>query len=209
MRAVTGALLALFLSLAFPALGQESPDYAKHLLAQLHPGDQTLAEGWREALQLRLDGLAQTSDDPETLDSLADFQALIDAEPIAFDISELEGEWRMRSLQATELGAFIYQYFPARIYPEAQALIFDKNSGSQRHRGMLAQRDDMTVFFVGALYYGDEAPRLYSTMTSGEITPEQREFDAVAEINKIGENHFVMAFAPEDGGRFRLYEITK
>ncbi|WMT87239.1 DUF4893 domain-containing protein [Pelagibacterium sp. 26DY04] len=209
MRAVITALIAISLALVSPALAQDSRGYAKSLFAQLHPEDQTLAQGWREGLAARLDQLAGTSEDPEILGALPQFQTLIDAEPIAFHIAELEGDWRMRSLQATELGAFVYPYFPARIYPEGQALIFDKASGSQRHRGMLAQADDMTVFFVGALYYGYEAPRLYSTMMAGEITPEQREFDAVAEIQKIGENHFVMAFAPEDGGRFRLYEIRK
>jgi hypothetical protein len=45
-------------------------------------------------------------------------------------------------------------------------------------------------------------------MTPGEATDEQREFDAVAEIYKIGENHFLMAFAP-NANRFRLYEIRK
>ena len=209
MRAVIAALIALFLAPGFPAFAQDSGGYAKDLFAQLHPEDQALAEGWREGLATRIDQLAETSGDPETLNSLPQFRSLIDAEPVAFDISELEGEWRMRSLQATELGAFVYQYFPARIYPEAQALIFDKNSGSQRHRGMLAQADEMTVFFVGALFYGYEAPRLYSTMMSGEIAPQQREFDAVAEIQKVGENQFVMAFAPEEGGQFRLYEIRK
>lgn len=209
MRAVITALIAVSLALVSPGFAQDTGGYAKSLFAKLHPEDQTLPQGWREGLTARLDHLAETSEDAETLDSLSQFQILIDAEPIAFDIAELEGDWRMRSLQATELGAFVYPHFPARIYPEGQALIFDKASGSQRHRGMLAQADDMTVFFVGALYYGYEAPRLYSTMVAGEITPEQREFDAVAEIQKIGENHFVMAFAPEDGGRFRLYEIRK
>lgn len=34
------------------------------------------------------------------------------------------------------------------------------------------------------------------------------QLDAVAEIYKIGENHFLMAFAPS-ANRFRVYEIRK
>ncbi|WP_158541580.1 DUF4893 domain-containing protein [Pelagibacterium lacus] len=193
-----------------PALAQapETAPYAKTLFARLHPEDQGLARGWQEGLAGLLDTVRESSDDPETLDAIPQFLALAEAPHLPFALAELEGDWRMRSLQATDYGAFIYQYFPARIYPEGDAYVFDKNSGSQRHRGLLAQKDDTSAFFVGALYYGYEAPRLYSAMTVGETTPEQREFDAVAEIYKIGEAHFLMAFAPEDG-RYRLYEIRK
>ncbi|UYQ72125.1 DUF4893 domain-containing protein [Pelagibacterium flavum] len=205
-------ILTIFIAamLGMPALGQ-APDtggYAKSLFGRLYPEDQSLAKGWETGLQALLDELKDSSEDQETLDAIPEFERLIEAEHLAFSIEELDGSWRMRSLQATDYGAFIYQYFPARIYPEAQAMVFDKNSGSQRHRGLMAQLDAETVFFVGALYYGYEDPRIYSAMTPGEVTEEQREFDAVAEIYKIGDNHFLMAFAPS-ANRFRLYEIRK
>ena len=208
MTRLTIILIAAMLGM--PAFGQalETGGYAKTLFGQLYPEDQSLAEGWKTGLQGLLDELEDSSDDSETLDSIPEFQQLIDAEHAPFSIAELEGSWRMRSLQATDYGAFIYQYFPARIYPEGQAMFFDKNSGSQRNRGLMAQLDAETVFFAGALYYGYEGPRLYSAMTAGEVTEEQRDFDAVAEIYKIGENHFLMAFAPTEN-RFRLYEIRK
>lgn len=72
----------------------------------------------------------------------------------------------------------------------------------------MAQLDDETVFFVGALYYGYEAPRVYSAMSDGGATEEQRAFDAVAEIYKIAEDHYLMAFGNTDD-RYRLYEIRK
>lgn len=206
------ALFTVFfvLVLALPAFAQTpgSGGYAKDLFGQLHPEDQGLARGWQDHLQDVLTEIAKTSDDPESIDSIDEFERLIAAPHLPFSIGELDGNWRMRSLQATDLGAFIYQYFPARIYPQAQAHVLDKNTGSQRHYGFMAQLDDTTVFFVGALYYGYESPRFYSSMAGVDTTPEQREFDAVAEIYKIGENHFLMAFAPRDN-RARLYEIIK
>ena len=205
----------IFFALAFGLVGPASAEteepraggYGKELFSQLYPEDQGLAQGWQEGLSQLLDRLEDSSD-PETRAAIPDFRALIAASHEPFEIAELDGDWRMRSLQATDYGAFPYQYFPARIYPEGQAMVFDKNTGSQRHRGFVAQLDDETVFFVGALYYGYEGPRIYSAMSVGEPTPEQREFDAVAEIYKIGENHFLMAFRPEEN-RFRLYEIRK
>jgi len=206
-RLVTILIAAM---LGVPALGQapDTSDYAKTLFGQLYPADQSLAQGWAAGLEGLLDQLKDSSEDQETLNSIPDFQRLVEVAHLPFSIGELEGAWRMRSLQATDYGAFIYQYFPARIYPEGQAMVFDKDSGSQRHRGLMAQLDAESVFFVGALYYGYEGPRIYSAMTPGEATDEQRAFDAVAEIYKIGENHFLMAFAP-NANRFRLYEIRK
>lgn len=208
MKPILIVLLAVLLG--GPALAQPTGtgSDAKTLFSRLHPEDQRLAEGWQDGLATLLDEVRETSDDPETLAAIPEFAALIAAPHLPFALDDLEGDWRMRSLQATDYGAFIYQYFPARIYREDGAYVFDKDSGSQRHRGLLAQKDATSAFFVGALYYGYEAPRLYSAMTLGETTPEQREFDAVAEIYRIGEEHFLMAFAPEDG-RYRLYEIRR
>ncbi|HWJ88813.1 MAG TPA: DUF4893 domain-containing protein [Pelagibacterium sp.] len=195
------------LALALPAAAQNE---AKALFGKLYPEDQVLASGWREQLSALLDQLEATSDDPETRAALPQFRELIAARPLPYSIDELLGDWQMRSLQASDLGAFPYTYFPARIYRDGERIVFDKASGSQRHLGVLAQRDDEMVFFVGALYYGYEAPRAYSALTASdsEVTPEQREFDAVAEIYKTGDQTFLMAFAPE-GGRFRFYEIRK
>lgn len=205
------ALIALFLTLAAPNAMAETDaerSYAETLMGLLHPEDADLAGDWQERLEIRLAALEEER--AETLDAgaVAELRDRVAADRQPFEIDDLIGDWHMRSIQVDDLGVYAYQYFPARIYPEAQALIFDKNSGSQRHRGVLAQRDDGTVFFVGALYYANEPPRLYSTMMVDETTPQLRAYDAVAELHKIGEDHFLMAFAaPEPAPRFRFYEI--
>ena len=210
MKSIAMAL-ALLATLAMPSSAETPAEgtYGAQLFDQLHPNDRVLAGDWEQGLAKLIDTLAETSDDPETLENLDDFRALVDHAALPFAISELEGDWQVRSLQAQDLGAFTYSYFPARVYPEGEALVFDKNSGSQRHRGMMAQYDENTAFFVGALYYGYEAPRLYSAMMAGEsVTEAQREFDAVAEIYKTGDQTFLMAFAPQNGG-YRFYEMRR
>lgn len=206
-RFLTLILVVLF---AFPASAEttDTEHSADWLLEKLLPQDQGLVGDWQPKISKFLDGLEQNPPQFAYLDDIDQFRPLISAEHLDFNIAELEGNWRVRSLQATELGTIAYQYFPARIFSEAQAMVFTKNSGSQRHQGMMAQLNDSTVLFVGSLYYGYEEPRLYSTMMAGEVSDQQREFDAVAEIYKIGDDHFLMAFAPR-GDIYRFYEIIK
>ena len=195
---------------AFPA-SAESTDTghgADWLLDLLLPQDQGLVGDWQPQLSKFLDQIEQDPPQFAYLDDIDQFRPLIAAEHLDFDIAELEGNWRVRSLQASELGTIAYQYFPARMFYEARAMVFSKNSGSQRHQGMMAQLNDSTVLFIGSMYYSDDTPRLYSTMMAGEVSDQQREFDAVAEIYKIGDEHFLMAFAPQ-GDMYRFYEIRK
>src|SRR5690554_6057209 len=128
-------LVVLFslLALALPASAQSD---AKALFGKLYPEDQVLASDWREQLATLLDQLEATSDDPETVAALPQFRALISARPVPHSIDELIGDWQMRSLQASDLGAFPYTYFPARIYRDGDRIVFDKASGSQRHLGV-------------------------------------------------------------------------
>lgn len=208
---IKAALFSLAVLLA-PSLAaaQETAErtpYYKTLIGTLHPGDETAMEGTEERIRAALENVRANSDDPESLAAVAEMEALLDHERIPFSANnELVGSWRVRSLQVDGLGAYAYAYFPARIYPEAQALVFDKDSGSQRHRGLMAQADPETVFFAGALYYGYESARMYSNHTDADNT--DRDMDAIAEIYKLGEAHYLMVFATE-GGYGRLYEIRR
>lgn len=203
-------VMLFFVLLGVQANGQapDTGDAAKALFAELYVEDQSLAGAWAQGLLDLLDDLENTIDDQDSLDAIPQFENLIGATRQTFSITDLEGDWRMRSYQATDYGAFIYPFFPARIFTEGRSTVFHKNTGSQRHLGVLAQLNSETVFFVGALYYGYEDPRTYSAFSDGAVTSEQREFDAVAELYKIGNSHFLMAFAP-NGNRYRLYEIRR
>lgn len=204
------AVLAAALAMApFAAAAQTDIDpYHRALIIQLHPEDIAAMESWEGAMRAHLAGLAAS----ETLDpvgkmALARMLALLDLERLPITRDEMIGDWSFKSYQADGLGAYEYTFFDGRIYPEGEALVLDKSGGSQRHFGHLAQARVDALFFVGALSYADDPrPRLYSSMETDPDT-ESRARDAVAELYKIGENRYLMAFAPH-GSHFRLYEIV-
>lgn len=212
-RSIALALMGLML-LTMPALAQtQAPQwspYFKTLVKLLPEGSFEALDGWEEALRVHLKEMLAEHDDAENRQYAAEILDLATAPRIAFDSEdELIGNWRVRSLQSDELGAYAYAYFPARIYREAQALVFDKDSGSQRHRGLMAKASDDTVFFAGALYYTYQSPRMHSALmdptAARDADPEQ---DATALIHKLGPEHYLMVFNYEPN-RFRFNEIRK
>ena len=208
MRARLIAPLFLALSLAGSPLAASeelagSP-YFETLSRSLPEGSYEALSGWEDALH----ALLEEHDSPDNAAAAREILELANAPRIDFDgEDELIGDWRVRSLQADGLGVYAYAWFPARIYREGQALVFDKASGSQRHRGLMALASKDTVFFAGALYYGYEEPRMHSAhMDPGaDIDPAM---DATALIYKLGPDHYLMVFN-HDPGRFRFYEIAR
>lgn len=211
MRLILTALTILAM-LAPPLAAREdqhSP-YFETLLESLPEGSYEALDGWEEALRRHLKALLEEHDDAENVAGVRAILGLVEAPRLDFDSeSELVGDWRVRSLQADSLGAYVYSWFPARIYREAQALVFDKDSGSQRHRGLMARASADAFFFAGALYYGYQPPRLHSAhmdlAAEGEPDPD---YDATALLYKLGPEHYLMVFN-HGSGRFRFYEISK
>jgi hypothetical protein len=210
MTKLVMALLAVLAMSALPVFAQmsgQSP-YFKTLHKSLPEGSYETLEGWEEALRAHLATLLEEHGDAENRASVAEILALADAPRIEMESDdELVGNWRVRSLQTDGLGAYVYSYFPARIYPEGQALVFDKDSGSQRHRGLMARATPGTVFFAGALYYGYQEPRLHSAHMAPGADADPA-YDALAMIYKLGPGHYLMAF-DYDPQRFRFYDIRK
>ncbi|MCD7058726.1 DUF4893 domain-containing protein [Pelagibacterium xiamenense] len=184
--------------------------YYDILADTLYADDRNAMKGWEEQLRAQLDAVAADPMDAEIAAWAREIRALLDADrlPIADD-AEFLGNWRVRSMQVDDLGAFVYSWFPARVFREARALVFDKDSGSQRHRGLMALEPNHRFYlFAGALYYGYEEERFYSAHMGEDAPNADRDMDAVARVYKLGPEHFMMAFAPDDG-RYRLYEIRR
>ena len=202
------ALAAVWAVVTMPVVAQVPSPYFKTLVKSLPEGASEQADGWEAALRVHLKVLLEEHGDAENVAATKEILALVDTPRIDFENEdELVGNWRMRSLQVDSLGAYVYPYFPARIYREGQALVFDKDSGSQRHRGLMALASPDTVFFAGALYYGYQEPRLHSAhMDPG--TDADPSYDAIALVHKLAPDHYFMAFN-YDAGRFRFYEIIK
>lgn len=208
MRARSIALMVVALVMTAAPLQAAGSPYFKTLHESLPEGTYESLAGWEDALRAHLKTVLQEHDDAENEAAAAQILALVEAPRFDFDgEEELIGDWRVRSLQVNGLGVYVYSWFPARIYREAQALVFDKASGSQRHRGLMALASEDTVFFAGALYYGYEEPRMHSAHMDPAAQPDPA-MDATALIHKLGPDHYLMVFN-HDAGRFRFYEIAK
>lgn len=209
-RQIAPLLLALSLAAA-PLAASEEPSgspYFKTLYQSLPEGTYEALSGWEDALHAHLDALLDEHGSTDNAAAAREILELTDAPRIDFDSEdELIGDWRVRSLQADGLGVYAYSWFPARIYREGQALVFDKASGSQRHRGLMALASKDAVFFAGALYYGYEEPRMHSAHMAPGVDADPA-MDATALIHKLGPDHYLMVF-DHDPGRFRFYEIAR
>ncbi|WP_196259864.1 DUF4893 domain-containing protein [Pelagibacterium limicola] len=207
LMAVALVALAGF-SASVAAEDADSSPYFKTLYKSLPEGSYEALDGWEEALRDHLKMMLEEHGDAENRAGAEAILELADAPRIDMESDdELIGNWRVRSLQTDALGAYVYSWFPARIYQEGQALVFDKNSGSQRHRGLMARASAGTVFFAGALYYGYQEPRLHSVHMAPEANADP-EMDATALIYKLAPERYLMVFdyAPS---YFRFYEIAK
>lgn len=123
------------------------------------------------------------------------------------DSVELEGEWRVRSLQVSPYGANAYPYFPCRIFSEGKALVFQKSKGSQRRQGVLGRSGDGEFLFIGASHYeGDPAP-LYSGIADDSAVSDRKK-DSVGTLYRVGKDHLLILFAPRDGRR-EIYELVR
>ena len=144
----------------------------------------------------------------------ADILALLDikAQPIA-DRLALAGPCKVRSLQANDLGAYVYPFFKCEFRREGpNGLQFRKETGSQRRLGVILEEGDLGdgLLFVGGSYYDYTSPRPYSgfdRLDNPGSNPD-RSTDSVGLLTRIGKNRYMMLFAPKEG-RGELYEITR
>lgn len=140
--------------------------------------------------------------------------ALLDmtTQPIT-DRLALAGLCKVRSLQANDLGAYVYPFFKCEFRREGPGgLQFRKETGSQRRLGLILEEGDLGdgLLFVGGRYYDYTSPRPYSgfdRLDNPGSSPD-RSTDSVGAFYKIGKNRYMMLFAPRDG-RGEIYEITR
>lgn len=205
--------LAAALMLANPALPAASEDEGsqafERLYKSLHPEDREVLEGWEAELRSLIAEARAEASDSDSRAALDAMTALLDAPREAIPDDEgLLGSWRARSLQLSGLGAYAYPYFPAHIYREGEDLVFEKDSGSQRHFGVLARQDEDRYLFVGALYYGYQQQRPYSAHMDNPAGVD-RNYDAIGELYRLSEDRLLMLFAPHGQGPLRLYELRR
>jgi hypothetical protein len=179
--------------------------------SSLRPEHQGLMIDWGKKYRTSLRSLETQNQDKETLVAVALIRRLIDLPRLPFDQNEpLVGSWRVRSLQVSNLGAYLYPFFSCKISDLKKGnttLQFRKPTGSQRKNGILQMVDEDHYLFTGAYYFDDEEPRHYSGQLNNP-TEEDLMRDSIGHLYKIGKNHYLMAFSPQEGA-FEIYEIKK
>lgn len=165
------------------------------------PRHRAMAETTPQAL---LDALAEAGGDIAPLRDLLQHPALA--------LGDIEGAWRVRSLQFDGETVYAYPYFQARVSADACGHAFAKTTGSQRRSGQLypVAGDDTRLAFLGASTVNDDPPRAYEPARS----PQSQRFgeeNSAGVLYRIGAGELVMLLDadPDAGGRFEVYHLRR
>jgi hypothetical protein len=174
--------------------------------ANLHEGEQKALATAEEALKSQLQEIKKTTQDKESIAAADDMLSVLAKPRVPITSSEeLQGHWRVRSLQTGQYGAYTYPYFKCRISTEGKDLVFHKSTGSQRRKGTLVREDENRYLFTGASYVeGDPVGRYYSAKDNP--TAEQMNQNSVGYLYKLGKGHYLMIFTPS-GANGEMYEL--
>lgn len=134
-------------------------------------------------------------------DEIPGLEALLKRGRPGVAAEELPGEWKVRSIQAGNLGIFSYPFFNAKIREVAGMLVFEKTSGSQRRSGLLLPLGNHFAL-VGGKTVNDEPQRPYSNL-GGE-----RESDTIGTLVKIGPGELLILLDISDSN-FEIYHLKK
>lgn len=179
------------------------------LAKTLLPDDQKLLKKADDAVLSMLNTREKAVTDDSSRAVLIEMKALLATKrmPIADD-EKLHGNWKVRSLQSSRLGAYSYPFFKCRIFPEAKALVFHKAKGSQRRLGFLERDSKERFLFAGAMYFSyDPRPRIYKG-ADDNVVKEDLERNSVAWLYKIAADRLIMVF-PSSEGRVEIYELKR
>lgn len=135
---------------------------------------------------------------------------LLDAPTLPVRRPDLPGRWRVRSLQASSLGVFLYPWFKASIEPVGSSLRLRKTTGSQRRLGMLYANsgDPETLVFLGGTSVNEEMQPHYSRGPDGNAECAL-DSDSVGLLYQLAPDRLLMILDADWGGQFELYELRR
>ncbi len=185
------------------------PEAAPPLSDALRPEHRASLETSEADLKHQLDTLAASEVDAESLKAIAEIRNLLALPRKEFaDDNSLLGEWRVRSLQVSGLGAYAYPFFQCSIQREGKTgILFKKNTGSQRRFGLLARDGKHRFLFLGGSYYSDESPIPYSTLQDASVKADP-ERDSAGHLFQLEKGRLLLVFAAE-GSRGEIYELKR
>lgn len=159
-------------------------------------------EGWEAEIRRVL-----ATAPPRDAASVRQVRALLDAPRQRFGApGDLAGAWRVRSLQGSITGIFLYPWFALSITQQGADLQFDKGTGSQRSFGMLYRAADDRLAFLGTAYIPPQGPMHHSALRPGPAPDPSRDMRGV--MVRIGPRRMLLIFEPNHQG-IELYEIAR
>ena len=173
---------------------------------------------WPQHESRVMDARAIANEWRQTATAGADFEAegrallaeLLDAPVRPIRRQDLPGQWRVRSLQASSLGVFLYPWFKATIEPVGATLRLRKTSGSQRRLGLLYPSSawpDALVFLGGSSVNDDLQPH-YSRGPDG-MAEAPWDSDSAGLLYQLAPDRLLMILDADWEGQFELYELRR
>jgi Domain of unknown function (DUF4893) len=135
---------------------------------------------------------------------------LMPAKKQAIDPKILLGEWRVRSLQSDSENLYLYTFFKATIRADANGIIFEKTSGSQRRMGRLYKDSAANKWvFLGGSYVNDDKPIAYSVGGTKPDAAEPKPSDSVGVFYQISSKRAMMILDAESTDEYEIYELVR
>lgn len=124
---------------------------------------------------------------------------------------ELAGKWRVRAVDGSDLGVFLYPFFEARIKNGAHPgeLVFEKTTGSQRRAGVLFPAETPgTLVFLGGKATDYEGSLVYSRLADPKSdTPASS--DSAGVFFLTAKNRALMVLDVSPAGAWEIYELRR
>jgi Domain of unknown function (DUF4893) len=135
---------------------------------------------------------------------------LMPAKKQAIDPKTLLGDWRVRSLQSDGENLYLYTFFKATIRADANGIIFEKTSGSQRRMGRLYKDTTATkLIFLGGVYVNNDKPLGYSVGWSKPDATQAKPSDSVGIFYQMNSKRAMMILDTESTNEFEIYELVR
>ena len=178
-----------------PSLNEETPEWRRRIKPQ-HvesvESAETLAVAFNSA---RLAAGPRGAGEVDDTKHLSTAIACLKPQDRPFKEKDLLGNWRCRSIQASDLLVIVYPFFNCRFIRKDGKLFFEKTTGSQRRSGYLYPSAGDHMVFLGSLTMNDD-------VNSGEYT------DTAGVLVRKGSDRFLLILDATQKG-YELYEIVK
>jgi hypothetical protein len=138
------------------------------------------------------EGDAQAAASNPAPEHVATLRAILDPPDMPIAAGQLIGDWRCRTIKVGEI-LVVYSWFKCRITADADGLLLEKISGSQRLTGYLYPEGPSRLILLGASTVNDERPLPYSGLAN-EADLAELDADVVGVLTQPAPNRLRILF---------------